>query len=145
MFDVNQSFSQKWRSKLSKVKFCSKAVSPVFAFFLLLSTSFPIILIIILWCQSIIFSEMKVKALKSEVLLEDSGHNICCFSSFLNIFSNQFDHCCLMSINCFLRNGTWRSQSRSFARRQLAQYSLFLFFSQHLFQSNWTLLFDHWC
>ena len=142
LFIVNQTFSQKWRSKLSKAKFCSKAVSPVFAVFLLLSTSFPIILINIVWCQSNFFSEMKVTALKSEVLLEDSGHNICCFCSFLNIFSNQFDHYCLMLINYFLRNGAWRSQNRSFARRQLAQYSRFLFFSQHLFQSNWGLLFD---
>ena len=51
----------------------------------------PINLIIIVCCESIIFSEMKV-ALKSELLREDSGHSICCFLFFfhhLNIFHNQ--------------------------------------------------------
>ena len=85
---------------------------------------------------------MKPETLKSKLLLEDSGHSICCFCSSLNIFSNQFDHYCLMSINYFLRNGARNFQKRTFARRQWAQYLLFLFFSQHLFKSIWSLLFD---
>ena len=142
---------------------------------------FPINLIIIVCCESIIFSEMKVGALKSELLREDSRHSICCFVFFfhhlsksidyfcllsinyfsemepetlktellfedneysiccfcssLNIFSNQFDHYFLTSINYFLRNEARRSQKRTFARRQWAQYLLFLFFIQHLFKS----------
>ena len=100
-------FSQKWRSKVSKANFCSKTVATTFAIFVLLSTSFPInlmILIVNVWCQSSIFSEMKVQALKSELLLEDNGYNMCCFCSSLNMFSNQFDLECLMSSNYFLRN-----------------------------------------
>ena len=64
----------------------------VFAGFVTHSTSFPIKLIIIVWYQSIIFSEMEPKGLKSELLFEDSGHKMChcCFS--LNIFSNHFDY-----------------------------------------------------
>ena len=91
MFDVNQSFSQKWSPKVSKANFCSKTVGTVFAVFAVHSTSFPINLIFIVWWQSIIFSEMEPGTLKSELLLEDSGHSICCFCSSLNIFSNQFD------------------------------------------------------
>ena len=142
LFVVNQLFSQKWSPKLSKANFCSKTVGTIFAVFALHSTSFPIILIVIVWCQSIILSEMEPKGLKSELLFEDSGHNICCFCSSFNIFSNQFDHYCLMSINYFLRNEAWNSQNRTFARRQWAQYLLFLFFTQHLFQSIWSLLSD---
>ena len=86
MFDVNQLVSQKWSPKLSKPNFWSKTVGTIFAFFVLHSTSFPNILIINVWRQSIIFSEMKPEALKSEVLLEDSKHNFCCFFfSHLNI------------------------------------------------------------
>ena len=85
---------------------------------------------------------MKIEALKSELLLEDSGYNICCFCSSLNIFSNHFDYYCLLSINYFLRNGARNSQKRTFVRRQWAQYLLFLFFTQHLFKSIWSLLFD---
>ena len=47
-----------------------------------------------------------------------------------------------MSINYFLRNGARNSLNRTFGRRQWAQYLLFLFFTQHLFQSIWSLLFD---
>ena len=142
MFVVNQLFSQEWSPKLSEANFCSKTVGTGFAVFTLHSTSFPIILIIIVCCQSIIFSEMDPETLKSELLFEDSRHNICCFCSSFNNFSNQFDHYCLMLINYFLRNGTRNSQNRTFARRQWAQYLLFLFFSQHLFKSIWSLLFD---
>ena len=89
LFDINQLFSQKWSPKLLKANFCSKTVGTVFAVFVLHSTSFQINLVIIVWCQSIIFSEIKPGALKSKLLLEDSGHSICCFCSSLNIFSNQ--------------------------------------------------------
>ena len=58
LFVVNQLFSQKWSPKLSKENFCSKTLGTVFAVFVLHSTSFPINLIIIVCCQSIIFSEM---------------------------------------------------------------------------------------
>ena len=142
LFDVNQLLSQKWRSKLSKANFCSKTVGTVFAVFCLSFTIFHNQLITFVCCQSIIFSEMEPETLKSELLFEDSGHNICCFCSSLNIFSNQFDHYYLMLINYFLRNGTRNSQKRTFARRQWVQYLLFLLFSQHLFQSFWLLLFD---
>ena len=67
---------------------------------------------------------------------------ICWFCYSLNIFSNQIDHYCLISINYFLRNGAKRSQKRTFVRRQWAQYLLFLLFTQHLFQSFWLLLLD---
>ena len=67
---------------------------------------------------------------------------ICWFCYSLNIFSNQIDHNCLISINHFLRNGARRSQKRTFVRRQWAQFLLFLLFTQHLFQSIWSLLFD---
>ena len=93
---VNQLFSQKWRSGLSKANFCAKTVDTIFANFVLDSTSFTINLIIIVWCQSIIFSEMEPGALKSELLFEDSEHNICCFRSSLNIFSHELNHFCLM-------------------------------------------------
>ena len=68
---------------------------------------FAIDLIIIDCCEPIIFSEMKVGVHKSELLREDSGQSICCFLFFfhhLNIFSNQIDHYCLVSINHSLRN-----------------------------------------
>ena len=99
---------------------------------------FAIDLIIIDCCEPIIFSEMKVGALKSELLREDSGQSICCFLFFfhhLNIFSNQIDHYCFVSINHSLRNEVQSSQKRTFIRRQWAQYLLFLFFTQHLSQS----------
>ena len=99
---------------------------------------FPIDLIIIDCCESIIFSEMKVGALKSERLREDSGHSICCFLLFfhhLNIFHNHFDHYFFMLINYFLRNGARNTQKRTFVRRQWTQYLLILFFIQHLSQS----------
>ena len=118
LFDVKQSFSQKWRSKLSKANFCSKTVDTVSAVFVLLSTSFPFNMIIIVWCQTIIFSEMKVETLKSQLLLEDSGHSICCFCSSFNIFSIQYDQYCLMSNIYFLKNEGRNSQKRTFARRQ---------------------------
>jgi len=91
LFDVNQLFSQKWRLKLLKADFCSKTVGTIFAVFVLHSTSFQINLIINVWCQTIIFSEMRPEGLKSKLLLEDSGHSICCFCSSFNIFSNQLD------------------------------------------------------
>ena len=89
LFVVNQLFSQKWSSKLSKAAFCSKTMGTIFAIFVLHSTSFPINLIIILWCQSIIFSKMKPETLKSKLLLEDSGHSICCFLFFFQHFSQS--------------------------------------------------------
>ena len=85
---------------------------------------------------------MKPETFKSKLLLEDSGHSICCFRSSLNIFSNQFGHYCLMLNNYFLRNEARNSQKQTFARRQWAQYLLFLFFTQHLFKSIWSLMFD---
>ena len=69
LFDVNQLFSQKWSSKVSKANFCSKTMGKILASFVLHSTSFPIVLIIIVWCQSIIFSEMKPETLKNKLLL----------------------------------------------------------------------------
>ena len=86
LFDVNQSFSLKWRSKPSKANFSSKTVGTVFAVFLLLSTFFPIILIFNFWCESIDFSEMKVEALKSKFFLEDRSTIFSVFSS-LNTFA----------------------------------------------------------
>ena len=53
-------------------------------FFVLLPTSFPINLVVIV-CQSLFFSEMESEILKSEVLLEDSEYNICCIFSHLNL------------------------------------------------------------
>ena len=138
LFDVNQLFSQKWSPKLSKANFCSKTVGIAFAVFCSSSNIFSNQLIINVWYQSIIFSEMKPETLNSELFLEDSGHSICCFCSSLNIFSNQFDHYCLTSINYFLRNEGRSSQKRTFVRRQWAQYFLFLFFTQHLFKSIWS-------
>ena len=102
------------------------------------STSFSVNLKNNVWRQSIFFSEMEPEGLKSKLLFEDSGHSFCCFCSSLNIFSNQFDLYCLMSINYFLRNGARNSQKRTFARRQWSQYLLFLFFTQHLFKSIWS-------
>ena len=67
---------------------------------------------------------------------------ICWFCYSPNIFSNQIDHYCLISINYFLRNGVKRSQKRTFVRRQWAQNLPFLLFTQHFFQSFWLLLFD---
>ena len=191
LFDVNQLFSQKWSPKLSKANFCSKTVGTVFAVFVLHSTSFSINLIIIVWRQTIIFSEMEPEGLKSKLLLEDSGHSICCFLFFfqhlsqsiwlllfvvnqfdyyllsinffskkesetlkselllkhsghsiccfcssLNIFSDQFDHYCLLSINYFIRIEARRSQKQTFARRQWAQHLLFFFLLPTSFPIN---------
>ena len=47
-----------------------------------------------------------------------------------------------MSINYFLINEARNSQKHTFARRQWAQHLLFLFFTQHLFKSIWSLMFD---
>ena len=47
-----------------------------------------------------------------------------------------------MSNNYFLRNEARRSQKQAFVRRQWAQHLLFLFFIQHLFNSNRSLMFD---
>ena len=58
------------------------------------------------------------------------------------VFPDLFDHYCLMSINYFLRNVARGSQNQTFTWRQWDQYFLFLFFTQHLFQSFWSLLFD---
>ena len=116
MFDVNQSFSQKWSPKLSKPNFWSKTVGTKFALFVLHSTSFPINLITFVWRQSIIFSEMKPEALKSEVLLEDSEYNICCF--FLLISTSQ-ENCgvgiingeikCRLFVDKYLKTWLWVS------------------------------------
>ena len=129
LFDVNQLISQKCSSRFSKANFYSKTVGSVFSVFVLHSTSFPIILIIIVWRQSFTFSEMKVEALKSELLLEDSGHNIYCFLPFFHHLPQSIDYFCLLSINYFLRDGARNSQKRTFARRQWAQYLLYLFFT----------------
>ena len=58
------------------------------------------------------------------------------------VFPDRFDQYCLMSINYFLRNEVRNSQKQTFARRQWAQNLLFLFFTQHLFQSFWLIMFD---
>ena len=129
LFDVNQLLSQKCRSRFSKANFYSKTVGSVFSVFVLQSTSFPIILIIFVWRQSFTFSEMKVEALKSQLLLKDSEHNIYCFLPFFHHFSQSIDYFCLLSINYFLRNAARNSQNRTFGRRQWAQYLLFLFFT----------------
>ncbi len=68
---------------------------------------------------------MEPETFKTELLVEDNGHSICSFCSSLNIFSNQFGHYCLMSINYFLRNEARSSQKQTFARRQWAQHLLF--------------------
>ena len=68
---------------------------------------------------------MEPEGLKSKLLFEDSGYSICWFCSSLNIFSNQFDHYCLTSINYFLRNEARSSQKQTFARTQWAQHLLF--------------------
>ena len=47
-----------------------------------------------------------------------------------------------MSIKYFLRNEGPSSQKRTFAQRQWIQHVLFLFFSQHVFQSIWPWVFD---
>ena len=77
-----------WSSQ--KRVFARRQLSQNLLFFVLLSTSFPIILITIVCCQSIVFSEKKPEVLKSEVSLEDSEHNNCSFFSSFNIFSNRF-------------------------------------------------------
>ena len=104
LFDVNQLFSQKWSLKLLKANFCSKTVGTVFAVFVLHSTSFQINLVIIVWCQSIIFSEMKPGALKSKLLLEDSGHSICCFLFFFQHLSQSIWLLLFVLNQFFLRN-----------------------------------------
>ena len=104
LFDVNQLFSQKWSPKLLKANFCSKTVGTVFAVFVLHSTSFQINLVIIVWCQSIIFSEMKPGALKSKLLLEDSGHSICCFLFFFQHLSQSIWLLLFVLNQFFLRN-----------------------------------------
>ena len=71
----------------------------------------------IVWCQSNIFSELKLEALKSEVLLDDIGHSICCFCSSLKIFSNQFHRYCLTPINNFLKH-----EFRSFQKANSAHF-----------------------
>ena len=97
-------FSQKWSPKLLKANFCSKTVGTVFAVFVLHSTSFQINLVIIVWCQSIIFSEMKPGALKSKLLLEDSGHSICCFLFFFQHLSQSIWLLLFVLNQFFLRN-----------------------------------------
>ena len=121
-----------------KPDFFWETVGTVFAVFVFLSTSFPIILVIIVWRQSIIFSKMEPETLKSELLLEDSGYSICCLCSSFNIFSNHFDPYCLTSINHFLRNGARRFQKRIFVQRQWAQNLLF-FSACNIFPNQ----FDH--
>ena len=134
MFDNNQSFSQKqtfvrrqWAQVLLFLFFTQHLFQSIWS--LLFDVN-----------QSIIFSEMEPEGLKSELLFEDSGHIFCCFCFSLNIFSNRFDHYCLMSINYFLKHVGRGSQKLTFARRQWAQYLLFLFFTQHLFQSISTIM-----
>ena len=80
--------NEAWSSQ--KQTFARRQWAQHLLFFVLLSTSCPINLITIVCCQSIVFSEMETEVLKSEVSLEDSEHNICCFFSYLNIFSNRF-------------------------------------------------------
>ena len=85
-------------------------------FFVLLPTSFPINLIIIVCCQSIFFSEMESEILKSEVLLEDSEYNICCF--FFLISTSQ-ENCgagiingaikCRLFVDKYLKTCRWVS------------------------------------
>ena len=68
---------------------------------------------------------MKPETLKSKLLLEDSGHSICCFLSFFQHLFKSIDHYCLMPINYFLRNEALSSQKQTFARRQWAHHLLF--------------------
>ena len=79
-----------------KPDFFWKKVGTAFAVFVFLSTSFPIILVIIVWRQSIIFSKMEPETLKTELLVEDSGHSICCFLSFFHHLSQSIDYFCLL-------------------------------------------------
>ena len=90
-FDVNQEFSQKWRSKFSQANFCSKTVDTTFAVFVLLSTSFPINLIIIVLMLINYFLRNEGRSSQKQTLPRRQWPQLCCFCSSLNIFSNQFD------------------------------------------------------
>ena len=87
---ANQFFSQNDARRAQKPAFARKQ-RPHILHILRFSQQYSQFVAFLFWCQSRIFSEMKVEALKSELLLKDSGHNICCFCSSLNIFSNQFN------------------------------------------------------
>ena len=71
------------------------------------------------------------KLSKANFCSKTVGTGFAVFCSSSNIFPNQFDCYCLLSIIFFLRNGVRNSQKRSFARRQWVQHLLF-FFSPHL-------------
>ena len=79
---------------------------------------FPVDLIIIVWCQSIISQKCRSRFSKANFYSKTVGH-----------LSQSIDYFCLLSINYFLRNGARNSQNRTFGRRQWAQYFLFLFFT----------------
>ena len=97
--------------KLSKANFSSTTVVTMFSDFVILSTSW-LVLIVHVWCQCIIFSEVELEDSKGKLLLEDKLHNIGCFCSSFNIFSKHL-------IRCFCRNETQDSPKRTFARNQL--------------------------
>ena len=120
--------------KLSKANFSSTTVVTMFSDFVILSTSW-LVLIVHVWCQCIIFSEIELEDSKGKLLLEDKLHNIGCFCSSFNIFSKHL-------IRCFCRNETQDSPKRTFARNQLLQDLLYLFSSQHLFESIASSLID---
>ena len=97
---------------------------------------------IIKHCQSNFLSKWHSKSSKAKFCSKTAATHFTHFTS-LSTISAFFCHInVLMSINYFLRNEGRSSQNRTFVRRQWAQYLLFLFFFQHLFQSIWSLLFD---
>ena len=76
---------------------------------------------------------MEPEALKSKLLLEDSGHSICCFLFFFQHLSQSIWLLLFVLNQFFLRNRVRSSQKQSFARRQWVQYLLiFFFWTQHL-------------
>ena len=121
MFDVNQLFSQKCSPEHSKANFCSKTVGTVFAVFGLHSTSFPINLIIIVYCNQFFSQKWSLELSKASFCSKTVVTEFAVFCSSFNIFPNHFDYYCLLSINCILRKEARSSQKRSFARRQWAQ------------------------
>ena len=140
LFDVNQLFSQKWSPKVSKANFCSKTVGTIFAVFVLHSTSFQINLIIIVWHQSIIFSEMKPEALKSKLLLEDSGHSICCFLFFFQHLSQS-----IWSLMFVVNQFFSQKWSPKFSKAKFCSKTVSTIFAVFFFLSYLNISRKLWC
>eukprot|EP00493_Phyllostaurus_siculus_P020275 UN20600 len=73
---------------------------------------------------------MKPETLKSKLLIEDSEHSICCFCSSSNIFPNQFDYYCLLSINFFSEMES--EVLKSEVLLEDSEYNICCFFLSHL-------------